>query len=54
MSRRVIDGFALPQTELPLTAEEWAWISFLRDLHTGPVRAPALKAIQRLRTVLAE
>ncbi len=52
MSRRVVHGFALPDTELPLSAEELAWIGFLRDLHAGPVRAPTLAAIQGLREAL--
>jgi hypothetical protein len=44
--------FRLPDRSKDLTEEELAWLTFLRDLHDGPVRPPTLRAIQALTRAL--
>lgn len=45
-------GFRLPDRSPIITDAELAWLTFLRELHHGPVRPPALAAIQALRRAL--
>lgn len=45
-------GLRLPDDRPDLTDNERAWMSFLRELHDDPVRAPTLRAIQVLRRAL--
>ena len=44
--------FKLPDRSPIVTDAEMAWLTFLRDLHEGPVRQPTLAAIQALRNAL--
>ncbi len=39
----------LPDRSPVVTDAELAWLTFLRDLHDGPVRSPTLRAVQALR-----
>ncbi len=54
MTRHVVEGFTLPDRSKYLTAEEMAWLSFLRDLHCGHVRSPSLLAIQALGAAIKD
>jgi hypothetical protein len=42
----------LPDRSPVITDAELAWLTFLRDLHDGPVRQPTLVAVQALQQVL--
>lgn len=44
--------FKLPDRSPIVSDAELAWLTFLRDLHEGPVRQPTLAAIQALRRVI--
>jgi hypothetical protein len=44
--------FKLPDRSPILSDAELAWMTFLRDLHEGPVQQPTLAAIQALRKAL--
>ena len=45
-------GIKIPDRSPVVTDAELAWLSFLRDLHVGPVRQPTLAAIQALRKAM--
>jgi hypothetical protein len=45
-------GITLPDRSPVVTDAELAWLTFLRDLHEGPVRQPTLLAIQALRKAM--
>lgn len=49
---QIYHGFRLPDDRRDLTADELRWIELLRDLHSGPVRAPRLVDAQTLRAAL--
>lgn len=45
-------GIKIPDRSPVVTDAELAWLTFLRDLHDGPVRQPTLAAVQALRRAL--
>lgn len=55
MTRHVVEGFTLPDRSKYLTAEEMAWLSFLRDLHWALLKNSAgegfTSGIQAVRQV---
>lgn len=45
-------GIEIPDRSLAVTDAELAWLTFLCDLHEGPVRQPTLAAVQALRKAM--
>jgi hypothetical protein len=52
MTRRVVQGFRLPDRSTELTDAEVTWLTFLRDLYPNEAQSPTLKVIQVLRATL--
>jgi hypothetical protein len=46
-------GIKTPDRSPVVTDAELAWLTFLRDMHDGPVRQPTLAAVQALRASLS-